>query len=206
MIKRKFVVLALVALAACWAVNGNCNPVSYRLVSVSPIQATKYYIENGIYNGDSMKVKDIVILVKYGQGLVLFNSFFDYVGHMRPDTRHDFLSKTVELIKRLQLQDEDIVTLSKEQFYANSSQFLSLRDGITDEKLDELLNFSDEDLEPTFKLLLDLFAEGYKRIYPKYKNNASKFWYWNYSLTATTFELLELDVDQEIDISNIFLD
>ena len=119
------------------------------------------------------------------------------------EERKKCLSQTVELIIKLEPQDLDAaIAIKKSELSADCKQSLILSEGVTDHKLEELLMLQDEDLEGTFKLLFNLFAEGYKRAYARNRNNASKFWYWDYSIPATSFQVVELDIKQEIDISN----
>jgi hypothetical protein len=154
-------------------------------------------------NIDSMKIRDIIILAKYAQGGVVFNSFLEHVRHMKEDERKKFLLQIVELIRKLEPLESDAATATKKsELSADCKQSLILSEGVTDQKLDELLKLQGENLEDTFKLLLNLFSEGYKRAYARNRNNASKFWYWDYSIPATSFQIVELDTNQEVDISN----
>jgi hypothetical protein len=150
-----------------------------------------------------MKIRDLIILAKYAQGGVVFDSFLEHVCHMQNDERKKFFSQIVELIKKLDPEDSEAATpIKKSELSADCKQSLILREAVTDQKLSELLEVQDEDLENTFKVLLNLFVEGYKRAYAKNRNNASKFWYWDYSIPATSFQIVELDTKQEVDISN----
>lgn len=152
-----------------------------------------------------MKIRDLILLVKYAQGGVVFTSFLDHVRYMKEDERKEFLSQIVELIKKLEPQEFDAATaIKKSEINSGSKQSLVLTEGINDKSLEELLKLQGEDMESTFKLLLHLFAEGYKRAYAKHENNASKFWYWDYAKPETAYLVIEMDTMQEVDISRIF--
>lgn len=150
-----------------------------------------------------MKIKDLIILVKYAQGLVVFNSFFDYVRHMSEDERKKFLSQTAMLIKKLTPQDSDIIAaMKKSEFSTGSKRFELLLDKGSGSQVENLLEFQEADLQATLKLLIQIFTDVYKRACETNKNNEGAFWYWDYSKPATSFKVVELDVRQTIDINN----
>jgi hypothetical protein len=173
-------------------------------VNAAPtVRKNEHLIKNFNNYIDTMRVRDLIILAKYAQGAIVFNSFLEHVRHMKSDERKEFLSQIVELIKKLEPEHSDAATaIKKSEFNTDCKHSLVLREGVNDQSLEELLKFPDTDIEPTFKLLLNLFAEGYKRAYVKNRNNATKFWYWDYSVPSTSFQIIELDTNQEIDISN----
>lgn len=143
------------------------------------------------------------MLAKYAQGGVVFNSFFQHVRHMKEDERKTFLSQIAGLIKKLEPRDSDAArAIKKSKISADSKQALILSEGLTDQNLEDLLKLQAEDLECTFKVLINLFAEGYKRAYAKNRNNETKFWYWDYSIPGTSFQIVELNASQEVDISD----
>lgn len=193
--KKESTVFAILSFSAILALSSYC-----KRESVVQKELNLMDLKNNV---DSMKIRDLIILVKYAQGGVVFNSFLEHVGRIKEDERKKILSQIVELIKKLEPQESDAATaIKKSELSVDCKQSLILREGITDQKLEELLKLQDEDLKDTFKLLLNLFAEGYKRAYVKNRNNASKFWYWDYSIPATSFQIVELDTTQEVDISN----
>lgn len=153
---------------------------------------------------DTMKIRDIILLVKYAQGGVVYNSFLDYLLHIRPAERRYFLSQTAELIKKLGPQDLDVsIAIEKNALGVDYRQYHILNEGTIDQKLAELLKLQDENFEDAFKIVLALFTEGYKRAYAKKGKDTSKFWYWDYSLAATAFRVVELEVMQEVDIRSL---
>ncbi len=151
-----------------------------------------------------MKVLYLVILAKYAQGGIIFRSFFDHVSYLNADKRTKLLSQTVELIEKLQLQDIDITeAVKKTQLNSDTRQVLILNsDQTTKEKLAKLLELQGEDLEDTLKLILNLFSECYRRAFEMNKNNDAKFWYWDYLDEARQLQVVELDPNQEIGISD----
>lgn len=193
--KREFAVFIILSFLLMLALSSYCKRGSMIQKEESLMD-----LKNNI---DSMKIRDLIILAKYAQGGVVFNSFLEHVRHMKEDERKDFLSQIVELIRKLEPQESDAATaIKKSELSADCKQSLILSEGVTDQNLEKLLKLQDEDLEDTFKLLLNVFAEGYKRAYARNRNNASKFWYWDYSIPATSFQIVELDTKQEVDISN----
>jgi hypothetical protein len=150
-----------------------------------------------------MKVRDVIFLVKYAQGGIIFNSFLEYIQHMKPAIRNDFFAETVELIKKLEPTELDAVAaIEKSGQNADSKQSLILKLGVNSEQLGKILSLQDEDMEGTLKVLLLLFSAVYKRAYTENGNDINKFWYWDYSLASTAYKVIEMDTKQDFDISS----
>lgn len=159
---------------------------------------SNYYcnIEN-----DSMKIRDLVILVKYGQGLIVFNSFFEYLKFFKSSERKAFLSEIVALTDNWHLDDSYIDTaIEKSELNITSPACEILREGVDKQQLQRIAALPENELEASFKLLLTLFSLGYQREFGKNMNDSDKFWYWDYSDEQNIFKLLKLNDADSVDI------
>jgi hypothetical protein len=122
---------------------------------------------------------------------------------MKHDERMAFLAEIITLIKKLKHSDLDIATVIGRFGLDNSSKYVqALRSGLEVGRVEDGVVVRDEDLDPVFKLLLDLFSRVYKRAYALNAHNDSKrFWYWDFSMPSAAFKIFELDLKGNIDIS-----
>ena len=153
-----------------------------------------------------MKIRDLVILVKYAQGAVVFNSFFDYLKFMKPAERKVFLSQIIELTGHFAIDDSaaDLV-IRKSGISDTCAACLILKEGIYEAQLQKITELPESELAPSFKLLLTLFSIGYQEGYRKHKNAPTKFWYWDYSEEENALKVVELPYDQYIHIEEVLI-
>ena len=153
-----------------------------------------------------MKIKDLVILVKYAQGAVVFNSFLGYVKAMKPSERKIFYSQMVELIGHFAIKDSSAgVAIKQSGLIETCSACLILKDGINKTQLQKILELPESELESSFKLLLTLFSIGYQEGYQKNRNAPEKFWYWDYSQSENAFRVVELDYNKELHLDDVLI-
>jgi len=89
-----------------------------------------------------MKIGDIVILVKYAQGAIVFNSFFGYLKFMKPPERKAFLLQIVELIGHFSIDDSAAdLAIRKSQLSDTSTACLILKNGIYETQLLKIAEF-----------------------------------------------------------------
>jgi hypothetical protein len=151
-----------------------------------------------------MKIRDLVILVKYAQGAVVFNSFFGYLKFMKAPERKVFISQVVELIGHF-LKDDSAgdLAIRRSGLSDTCAACLILKEGVCEAQLQKIVELPESELESSFKLLLTLFSIGYQEGYQKYKNAPAKFWYWDYSNVENTYKFIEIDDSQYILLNEI---
>jgi len=153
-----------------------------------------------------MKIGDLVILVKYAQGAVIFDSFFGYLKFLKPSQRIIFLSQIVELIGHFTIEDSFADRAIQESgLVKTSSACLIFKEGIDEVQLRKIAELHETELEASFKLLLTLFSIAYQDGFQKNKNAPDKFWYWDYSQVENTFKFIELDDKQHVQLNEVLL-
>jgi len=151
-----------------------------------------------------MKIRDLVILVKYAQGAVVFDSFYSFLKFLKPPERKIFLSQIVELTGHFAMDDSAAELAIRESGLTDScAACLLLKEGIYESQLEKIAELPESELEFSFKLLLTLFSIGYQEVYQKHKNAPTKFWYWDYSDVENTYKFVELDYNQYVQVDEI---
>ena len=148
-----------------------------------------------------MKIRDVVILVKYAQGAVLFDPFFSYLKFLKSPERKIFLSQIIELIGHFNI-DECVVDLAIKQsgLSSNCSAYLMLKEDLNDMR--NIIELPESELESSFKLLLTLFSIGYQEGFQKNKNAPDKFWYWDY-YEVSSYKLIEMNEMESVQLDEI---
>jgi len=147
---------------------------------------------------------DLQVLVKYAQGAVLFNSYFDYLKFLKPPERKIYLAQIVELIGHFQYDDSMAqVVIEKSGLMNDCPACLILQEGINRKQLLKILKLPKSELESSFKLLLTLFSIGYQHGYRKNKNASDKFWYWDYSKYENTVKYIQLNYLEKVRLDDI---
>jgi hypothetical protein len=151
-----------------------------------------------------MKIRDVIILVKYAQGAVVFNSFFSFLEYLKQPERKIFLSQIVELIGHFAIHDSAAdLAIKESKLRRTCSACLILKEGVNETQLQKLVELPESELEAAFKLLLTLFSLGYQEGFQKNKNAPDKFWYWDYSVAGTAFKVIELKHNDYVDLDEI---
>ena len=151
-----------------------------------------------------MKTLHLVILVKYAQGAVVFNSFYSMLKSLKPPERKIFLLQIVELIEHFATDDSMAELAIKESGLNNNcSVCLILKTGVNETQLKKIVEESESELEPSFRLLLTLFSIGYQDGYNKHKNASNEFWYWDYSEIENVEKLLRIDENKKVQLDKI---
>jgi hypothetical protein len=168
------------------------------------VMRTNDSLQNFMVRKSEMKITDLVSLVKYAQGAVVFNSFYGYLKFLKPPQRKIYLLQIVELIGHFAI-DNSIADLAIKQSGLNDSctACLILKEGVNETHLQKITELSESELEQSFKLLLTLFSIGYQEGYQKHKNSGTKFWYWDYSEIENTYKMLELDYKQCVQLDEV---
>lgn len=155
-------------------------------------------------NGTEMKISELVILVKYAQGAVKFDSFYDYLKFINQSQRKVLLDQIVELIGHFNINDS-VRDLAVKQIKLDRSSpvYLVLQEGISDTQLKKIVELSEHELDSSFKLLLTLFSIGYQDGFQKNKDAPDKFWYWDYSNVENTLKFIQLDYNQYVKLDKV---
>lgn len=154
-------------------------------------------------NLNRMKIRDVVALVKYGQGLVVFDSYLSYLRFIKPVEREKYLLQIVELTMKMKPRPGDernAIKLSGLNVDSKPCHLIS--QGATKETLLEIVHLPQEELERSFKLLLTVFSIVYEREYKKHRNDPERMWYWDYMELSNTMKFLKMDDTKTIDLSN----
>lgn len=151
-----------------------------------------------------VKIRDLVILVKYAQGLVVFESFYGYLKSFKPPERKEFLYQIAELTGHFLIEDSaGDLAITKSELNDTCAACLILKEGVYETQLQKIAELPESELESSFKLLLTLFSIGYQEGYHKHKNAPIKFWYWDYSDVENTYKLIELEDNQYVQLDEI---
>lgn len=161
-------------------------------------------LQNVMKSESEMKVTDLVKLVKYAQGAILFESFLSYLRFIKAPERKVFLSQIAELIGHFRIDDSVAEVAIEQSGLSNSSVACKLlKGGINDARVREIAELPEAELEPSFKLLLTLFSIGYQQGYQMNRNDESKFWYWDFSDVKNVFRLVDLGERQYVRLEEV---
>lgn len=171
--------------------------------SVSGVR-TYDLLQNFMERKSEIKISDLVPIVKYAQGAVVFNSFYGYLKFLKPPQRKIFLSQIIELTGHFAM-DDSVTDLAIKQSGLSSacSACLLLKEGFSQKQLQKIVELPESELESSFKLLLTVFSIGYQDGFKKHKNAPDKFWYWDYSEVENTLKLVQLDYNQYVQLEEI---
>jgi hypothetical protein len=151
-----------------------------------------------------MKIRDLVILAKYAQGGVVFNSFYSMLKFFKPPERKIFLSQIVELTGHFAVDDSVADLAIKQSGLSDTcSACLILKEGVNETQLQKIAELPESELESSFKLLLTVFSIGYQEGYQKSKNDPGKPWYWDYSDAENAFKLVHMDENQKVQLDEV---
>ena len=177
--------------------------ISSQAYSTSVI-TTNDLLQNFMQRKSEMKIMDIVSLVKYAQGAVVFNSFYSYLKFLKPPERKIFLLQIVELTGHFLLDDSVADVAIKQSGLSDTyTACLILKEGVYETQLQKIAELPESELESSFKLLLTLFSIGYQEGYQKHRNAPTKFWYWDYSEEENILKYIELDYKQYVQLDEV---
>lgn len=161
-------------------------------------------LQNLMLVKSEMTISNLVKLVKYAQGAVVFDTFYGILKFFKPPERKIFLSQIVELTGHFAINDS-IADLAIKQSGLNStcSACLILKEGFNETQLQKIVALPESELESSFKLLLTLFSLGYQEGYQKNRNAPDKFWYWDYSEVENAYKYVQLDYKQYVKLDEV---
>jgi len=194
--KEKTLIGAIVIFTCAYKINFQTHDIS--------IIQKRESLQNLRIRSSVMRVRDLVILVKYAQGAVVFNSFYSMLKFFKPLERKIFLSQVVELTKHFTINDSIAdLAIKKSGLSETCTACLILKEGVSEIQLQKIVDLSETELESSLKLLLTLFSISYQEGYQKNKNDPDKFWYWDYSNAENSFKLIKLDDNQYLQLDQV---
>lgn len=181
-----------------------CAPeMNFQASGISVIR-TSDSLQNFMVRKSEMTITNLVILVKYAQGAVVFNSFYGMLNFFKPPERKIFLSQIVELTGHFAMDDSIADLAIKESGLSDTcSACLILKEGVNETQLQKIAELPESELESSFKLLLTVFSIGYQEGYQKHKNAPDKFWYWDYSEVENVYKYVQLDYKESVKLDEV---
>ena len=196
--KKGILISAVIVLICVSKTNSQASNIS--------MIRTNDSLQNFMVKKSEMKITDLVILVKYAQGAVVFNSFYGYLKFLKPPQRKIFLSQIVELTGHFAI-DDSIADLAIEESGLSDtcSACLILKEGVNETQLQGIIALPESELESSFKLLLTLFSIGYQDGFQKHKNAPDKLWYWDYSEVGVenSIKIAQMDTNQYVQLDEV---
>jgi hypothetical protein len=152
-----------------------------------------------------MKVSELVILVKYAQGLIVIDSFLDFFTRKNNEEQRIFLQEMIQLIRELRGTDREIAIASPKTVPEIDTEYSEkLWSCLLDNNSSDIVTLLNNDSKMNCRLLLHFFSEVYKDAYKENSHeDLKKFWYWDFSLTSVSFKTFQLDLRQELDLKTI---
>jgi hypothetical protein len=129
-----------------------------------------------------MKLKDEILINKFGQGLIAIEQLTDRFGLLEVLKKKEFLNDFLYLIMQSKPKKEDIEpAIIYSRLKSTFTPCILLRKGVANHNLEKLVNLPENELTKAFVLLLSLFKIAYNRRFAVEKNNPDKWWYWDLS-------------------------
>lgn len=153
-----------------------------------------------------MKIRDLVILVKYAQGLVVFDSFMKFIRFIPVTERKLHFKQIGFLIMNMDQEETDLREAIAFSGISQDRVPLKVLEAasVSVEILEAIDNFSEIDLESSTKLLLSIFTVRYQRRFVDHVNDPYRFWYWDFKDVNNTLKYLSSFNDGDsVELSNI---
>lgn len=194
---KKIILISAVIILIC------VSKTNSQVSSISDIR-TSDSLQNFIVRKSEMTNSNLVKLVKYAQGAVVFDTFYSILKFFNPPERKIYLSQIVELTGHFAIDDSVADLVIKQSGLSDTCKAcLILKDGVNKTQLKKIVELPESELESSFKLLLTLFSIGYQDGYQKHKNAPTKFWYWDYSDAENAFKFSQMDYNQNIQLDEV---
>ncbi|MDR7210375.1 DUF5958 family protein [Flavobacterium piscis] len=129
-----------------------------------------------------LKIKDTILINKYGQGITDISPILSLFKSFSVEEKRDYLEEIASLILQSKPNNNDIETAIKEsQLKATYTPCVLLTKGVENHNLKKIINLPKTELEKVLMLLMSLFRIAYQRRFIEEKNNSGKWWYWDLS-------------------------
>ncbi len=129
-----------------------------------------------------LKIKDAILVNKYGQGITNIDSLIDMFNNFDLEKKRDYLEEILSLILQSKPNDNDIEhAIKQSKLKPTYTPCILLRKGVANHNLKRLVKLPENELTKSLILLLSLFKIAYKRRFQSEKNNPDKWWYWDLS-------------------------
>jgi hypothetical protein len=194
--KKRILISAVIVLICVLKTNSQASNIS--------VKRTDDSLQNFMVRKSEMTISNLVKLVKYAQGGVVFETYYSILKFFKPPERKVFLSQVVELTGHFAI-DDSVAELAIQQSGLSDtcSACLILKEGVDQTQLQKIAELPESELESSFKLLLTVFSIGYQEGYQKHKNAPDKLWYWDYSDAENAFKFSQMDYKQNVQLDEI---
>jgi hypothetical protein len=133
-----------------------------------------------------MKLEDVILVNKFGQGLVAIEQLTEDFNFLEVFQKKEFLNGFLYLIMQSKPKKEDIEpAILDSGLKPTFTPCILLKKGVSNYDLEKLVNLPENELTKVFVLLLSLFKIAYKRRFAVEKDNPDKWWYWDLSDNET---------------------
>jgi hypothetical protein len=183
-------------------------PLSFGVPNTGPdiflAERTNHTLQNNMGKESRIKASYLVLLVKYAQGAVIYDGFYEAMLLFRPPDRKVFLSQIAKLSGHFEM-DNSVASLAIKQsgLEENRAACLLLREGISEPALLRIVELPESELWSALKLLLTVFSIGYQPGYQKHKNAPDMFWYWDFSEGNSIYSPLDIDHNRYLQLDEI---
>lgn len=129
-----------------------------------------------------MSIEVQILINKFGQDLITFQSVINYFSSLDRDNQKKFLTGLGHLLIQSKAQDSDIdnaITLG--QLKPTFTPCVKIRKGVKGNVLQELIDLPDNETNKVLVLFLALYKIAYKRLLVNEKDNPSKWWFQDLS-------------------------
>jgi hypothetical protein len=127
-----------------------------------------------------MVVVDVVVLVKYAQGLIPFSSYYEHVFALSAEKRSKLLMDFSEMLLSLGVDSGDWKEYLRENLVKPGEDLEIRHDSPIGAVVNDLVSGVEANRTKYLHALLSLFSIAYLKKYSKHKGDPSKFWYWNF--------------------------
>jgi hypothetical protein len=193
--KKRILISALIVLICVWKTNSQTSSISV----VRTSDSSQNFMKNS-----EMTISNLVKLVKYAQGAVVFDTFYSILKFFKPFERKIYLHQIVELTGHFGVDNSVADLVIKQSGLSDTCKAcLILKEGVNETQLRKIVELPESELESSFKMLLTLFSIGYQKGYQNSKNAPTKFWYWDYSDAENAFKFSQMDYNQKVHLDEV---
>lgn len=129
-----------------------------------------------------MKIEDVILINKYGQGLVVIDELKEGFSNYNLLDKRRYLTELKGLIGQSKPTDSDIEpAILGSGLKPTYTPCVLLGKGVASHNLEKLIKLPENELNKVFLLLLSLFKVAYQRRFAIEKNHPDKWWYWDLS-------------------------
>ncbi|RXK87214.1 DUF5958 family protein [Filimonas effusa] len=141
-----------------------------------------------------MKIDDVILINKYGQGLISDKELLDRFMLNDLTQKRNYLKGMIGLIGQSKPQDSDAETaILNSKLKPTFTPCILIKKGVASHNLQKLAELPEPELLKVLRIFLSLFKIAYQRRFLKEKNIPHKWWYWDLSLENNVQKILALN-------------